>query len=1172
MLNISDTNSVQVRAALHPLKTERVDFTVEPGLTVAQIFEQAQPDIVLRRAAHIYIGDHYVPRKHWDRVKPKPGSMVSVRAFVAPRGGGAQGKDIMRSVLLIAVAAAALAFGPALGAAFGLAGAFGASVGQAVIGIGGMLLVNALIPPRTASPQATESPTKFIENARNAADPFGPVPDLYGRIKYPPKLAAKPYTETIGDDQYLRMLFTWGVGPIDLPSETLKIGETLLSEFSDYEIEHRYGYDTDLPTTLYPSRVSQENFQITLTEADGFTVRTSAADADEIGIDILFASGLIKVNDNGDRENRTVTIEFEYSPTGLNTWSALPVAGSTATFPLTWRNVSGGSFNRIAFTQKRTNAIRHGFTFKTPTRGQYDIRIRRLTPDTDDEAIRDVVNWSALRAFNSDNPVNVSYPIALTAIRIKATDQLNGVIDQLTGIPQRVCLDWDIDTTSWVMRATSNPASLFRHALQSPSLQAPKPDSAIDLAGLAAWHEYCDDQWFTFNQLRDFKSSIDDLIADIAVAGRASPVMIDGKYSVIIDQPKPVVQHVTPRNSRSFEANKEFLVLPHAIRSTFSNQDKDFRTDELRVYLPGYDESNATLFETTEVPGQTDPVALAKHIRFNNAVAVHRPEQFTFVQDMERMVYSRGSRIKLTHDVILIGLHSGRITAIELDIDGNAIGVTVDAPVIMEASVSYGMSIRNVDNPALTAQVVTDEGEQTVLTFVSPILAANIPNVGDLFGFGVLGSETDDALITAIDPVDLYDARVTVVPYREVVYTIDAGAIPPFDSHLTPVAGLPTVVVENVRSDESVLTVGAGESLSVHIAVKVQPLTALDGTLQVQIRPSTTGEPYTNAQIDSFIGNESMIGDVRTGEYVDVRLRWIAPGYIPGAWSTISNHRVVGKSSPPEALAGLTVSTYGGQAFFRWEQPRELDVAFGGEVRFRFSADPVPEWSNSTSIGQAAQARALFATLPLKTGTYMARVYDEAGNYSDVVMIASNQASVLEFVSVDTIDEAPSFSGTKTGVVIDGIQLKISGTGVFDDIVDFDAETDIDNFGGLTEITNGEYLFDVGFDFVTVKRVRLTTRVLAGIFAISDVIDNWTYSIDDRDDFDGANTSEADCIVYVATTNDDPSGSPVWGTWERLDSMEVNCRACKFKAVLTSFNPDFNIAVTELGVDAEEIV
>lgn len=1171
MLNISDTKAVSVRAALHPLKTERVDFTVDAGANVAEIFERAQPDELLRANAHIYVGEYYIPRENWHKVYPKPGALVSVRAFVAPRGGGAGGKDVLRSVLLIAVAASALFFGPALGTALGLSGAFGASVGQAIIGIGGMLLVNALIPPRTGANNQQDDTTLFIEGSRNGADPFGVVPAVFGRIKVKPKLAAAPYTEIVGDEQYLRMLFVWGIGPLNIPTETLKIGETLLSEFDNYEIETRQGYADDDPISLYPATVDQDNFTILLQEVDGYTIRTTADNADEIGIDWVFGEGLLTVADDGSRENRTVVIQVEYSVAGANDWQTIPVAGGTQTFPVSWLNTSGGTFDQISFTHKRTNAVRHGITFKTPSRGQYDVRVRRLTPDTTNDQIRDVIAWSALRTFTNENPVQSPVPVALTALRIKATDQLNGVIDDFSGIPETLGKDWN--GSAWVDdQVITNPASLFRHAMQSNALQVPYSDSEIDLDWLAHWHEFCDEQGFSFNENRDFETSLYDTLADIAVAGRAAVTNVDGKWSVVIDEPKAAVSHVTPRNSRAFEANKAFVNTPHAVRVQFSNQEKDYRTDELRVYLDGYNEETATLFETTEIPGQTDPVALAKHVRFNNAVAIHRPEQFTFIQDMERLVYRRGDRIKLTHDVLLVGLHSGRIVSVQTDVDGNAIGITVDAPVVMEASVLYGVSIRNVDNVALTAQVVTDEGEQTVLTFVTPIDVSEVPAAGDLFGFGVLGSETDDALITDIDPLDLFDARVTAVPYREIVYEIDAEAIPPFDSKLTPVEGLPTVVVESVRSDESALTVGAGNSLSVHIAVKVQPLTNIDGTLQIQTRPSTTGEPFMNAQVDSFIGNEAMIGDVRTGEYVDVRLRWIAPGYVPGEWTVISNHRVVGKSTTPQALAGLTISTYGGQAFFRWDQPRELDVIFGGEVRFRFSSDAIPTWTNSISIGQAAQARALFATLPLKTGTYLARVFDEAGNYSDEVMISSNQASVLEFAPVDSIDEAPTFPGAMSNVILDGIQLKIGGAGLWDDIPDFDAEVDVDAFGGTAEITSGEYLFSVGFDFLTVSRVRLTTRVLSSIFAVNDTIDSWLENIDTRADFDGSDTADCDCVIYVAQTDDDPAGSPVWGSWERLDSMEVNCRACKFKAVLTSYNSDFNIALTELGIDAEEVI
>ena len=44
-----------------------------------------------------------------------------------------------------------------------------------------------------------------------------------------PPLGALPYTETVGDTQYLRMLFVWGYGPLEISD--LRIGETPLSEF-----------------------------------------------------------------------------------------------------------------------------------------------------------------------------------------------------------------------------------------------------------------------------------------------------------------------------------------------------------------------------------------------------------------------------------------------------------------------------------------------------------------------------------------------------------------------------------------------------------------------------------------------------------------------------------------------------------------------------------------------------------------------------------------------------------------------------------------------------------------------------------------------------------------------------------------------------------------------------
>lgn len=1171
-----DTGNVKVIAALHPLKAERTELTVPAGMTIAEIFDVIQPDPMLRRAAHVYIGPHYIPRERWHVVRPKPGVKIAVRAYIPPMGGeeGGGGKDTLRVVLMIAVAAAALLIPGALG----FTGLLATGV-QAAIGLGGMLLVNALVPPRvtTAPTQGVDdSPTKFIEGARNVPNPFGVVSVPFGTVRIIPNLAADPVTEIIGDDQWLRMLFIWGIGRVQ--QSDIRIGTTPLANYTDYEIQHTQGYLGEAQQiTIYSNVVDQQNFQILLSEPDGFTVRTTALDCEEISVDLVFPSGLISISDDGTRNNAQVTIVIEYAVAGSGVWASIPIASGSTTFPLTWTNSNGISFNTIAITHKRTNAIRHGISWKVPAAAQYDVRIRRATADTVSDNIRDVVAWTTLRTITHENPVQSPVPVALTALRIKATDQLSGVIDELNGLVTRICPDWDDATGTWITRATNNPASMFRFALQNGGLQSPYADAQIDLVQLQYWHNFCVAHDMNFDQNRDFRSSLWDLLADVAAAGRASPDMIDGKWTVVIDERKEPVSHITPRNADAFRASKAFTSRPHGFRIPFNNREQDYRQDELRVFIDGHSDATATIFETLEYPGVTRPSQIHRHARFDAVCAIHRPERWTWRQDMEHLVYRRGDVVLVTYDVLLVGLSQGRIKALVVDGSGDVTEMTVDTPLVMEEFQTYGVSIRTLDNIAVTAQLITDPGAPTTVVFASPIPAADAPAVGDLFGYGLIGLETDKALILDIDPIEGgFDANVTATSYREIVYDIDDGVIPEFTTNLTAIPSVPDVSVLQVRSDETVLTVGAGESLSVHIAVKVQPLTKMDGVLEIQKRSSlTTGEPFAPAQIDSFVGNEYWIGDVRTGEYVDLRFRWRVQGrMLSDNWAYLFNHRVVGKSSAPSALVNMTISTFGGQAFVRWDKPPELDVIFGGVVRFRHSTDPDPTWGNSTSIGNVAQARSLLATLPLKPGTYLARVFDEAGNYSDVVMLEARQASVLAFANVDTLDEAPSFNGAKTNVAVDGTALKLTAQGFWDDIPDIDAEPDIDLYGGVISIAigEGEYIFDQGFDFVTVKNVRLTVRLNVFISSVLDLIDAWVGLIDERENFDGNDTADCDCIVYVSLTDDDPAGAASWTPYERLDSMEVRARGCRFKAILTSNSLDFNIFVTELGVDAEEIV
>lgn len=1183
-------------AAPHPFKVASVDLAVPEGLTVAEIVDVAQPDPILLQHAHVWVGDQYVPRDRWRYVRPKPGVTVTVRVVPMGGGGGGGGKSPTRTILMIAVIAAAAYFGPALGTALvngvtgstlaggtvaiGGVGVSVGAIGSGVITIAGTLLVNAIAPIRPPSLGALsgagigsgsqrDSPTLFIEGARNSARPFGPVPVVLGVHRNVPPLGASLYTETVGDDTYLRMLVVWGYGPLKI--ENIKIGETLITEFDGVQIETREGRAGDAPLTLYPDAVAQDDYSILLLQTESWSTRTAPPDADELSIDLTFPQGLVEFDSGGGRGNRTVAVQIQYRVLG----GSPSAPWSTPTFTATTVPSGWVSGDTITFMQSRTAAMRHGFRWDVPARGDYEIRVRRTTADVDSTLVFDSIVWSAIRSFTDTDPIAFAHPLAKTALVIKATDQLNRSIDELNATVSSYVQSYVGGSPSWAEAVSSNPADLYRHVLQGVANARALADSRVDITKLEEWHTFCETNGFEFNMIRDFQASVWDTLADIAAAARASPAQVDGKWSVVVDEEQSVpTQHFTPRNSWGFEAEKAFPDQPHALRMRFTNREKEWRQDERIVYADGYTAANAEDFEGLDAPGITDPEHIWKFGRFQLAQGELRPERWTFNTDFEHIVARRGDLVILTHDVLLVGLASGRITAVHTGGSPLAVtGVTVDETLTMSGPVNYGISIRTVGNVELTRQVVTVAGDQTTISFSSVIPIAQAPAIGDLFGFGTLGSETIEGLLLSVEPAGELTARLTCIPASPAVYDADTGTIPAFDSKLTAVATVPDASITAVRSDESILQLGSGNSLIAHIGVTVKAVNDPTVTLDAQIRASGTGEPFYAAVVTGIQGGELLIGEVEQGRYYDVRVRWRDPARLPGVWSTVSNHRVVGQTNPPAALVNATISVYGGQAFIRWDRPSELDVRFGGVVQFRHSPIEVvgsATWQSSTSIGTAAKGDALFATLPLKPGTYLARVYDKGGRPSDVVALYTKQASVLTYANVTTLTESPTYSGVKDDVVSNGTDLRLAGVGLFDDIPDLDAVSDLDMFGGMA--LSGTYTFAAGIDLGTVGRVRLTSVIDATSINVFDDIDDRTELIDLWENFDGTEQSAADARVQVRSTDDEPAGSPVtWSVWNLLDSAEFEARGFQFRALLTTTDAAFNIRVDTLGVVAEDI-
>jgi sulfur carrier protein ThiS len=1204
-------NKIKMTAVVHPFKSAQKRLEFNEGTTVRDMVLYAQPDTTKLRHAIVFVNGKVIPKKIWSTHKPAAGEIVEVRACPVPHGGGGGGgKDILRVVLTIAVVALAVATG---GAALGLMGFSAATIKAAgvwvtlakamyvgVVSAAGMLAVNALCPTTTSSiaslsnSDTKDSNTLFIEGASNSIDPFGVVPVTLGKYRQTPRQGSKPYTEMIGDNQYIRMLFVWGVGPLEIDETSLKIGDTLLSEFADYQIERREGYEDDEALTLFPEAISEEDFTVALTAVSDWITRTTTVNADEISADISFSGGLVEYDANGNKQPRSVNVEIQYRKTDSEgPWSNIDTAGAKfqATCDPSWLNTTGGLLTSITFTGKKTSALRYGIRWGVPERAQYDVRWRRTTADTDSTLIADLTYWTALRSIKIEGPIDSPVPLAVTALVIKSTDQLNGVIDDFSGIVTRVCPDWDVATQTWITRATQNPASMFRFVLQGNGIAEPLDDDRIDLEALQDWHEFCDDKGFKFNQVRDYSASVWETLRDICAAGRAAPTMVDGKWSVVIDQEQDApVSVITPRNSFDFSSEKFFLDPPHGWRIQFPNEDEDYSTDEYRVYRDGYNDDNATKFETLNLLGVTDPDQIYRLGRWRIAQALNQPERWTFKQDMEFLTYRRGDWIKIAHDVMIVGLAQGRVKSVVYT-EGAVISIELDEEVTMEAGKTYGVVIRTLDNPSLSAQVVTSEGTTNSLIFSEEIAGVGSPaepaiSIGDIVCFGEFGEETEDATVISITPDNNLQATIIAVPYRPAIYVCDTEEIPEFVTKITAPDAIPAPSITSIVSDETAMVISSTGTLKIRVGINFDPLnTTIFGTgneLIVQIRQNGTNEAFYPAVIEEQGNGYVFIGDVRTKEVVDIRLRFKVNGkLLPGPWTTVTGYIVIGRSSSPAPLANMTISAFGAQAMIRWDKPSELDVICGGEVEFRHSQDMEDaEWGNSVSIGQAAMARTLFAVLPLKAGTYLARVYDVDGNPSETITsVTTKQASINSFASVITLDEAPSFLGTHDGTEIASNSLKLIDGTLGNYLITEDDSyfliTEDEEFlicDGLETAISGTYYFPQGIDLGSVKNVRLTTRIGVSIYSINDLIDSRLTNIDDWQDIDAALTAGADAKVYVRHTDEDPSGSGIaWSSWERLDSAEFEARAFEFYIVLERDSADYNILVSELGIDVDEL-
>jgi hypothetical protein len=1197
---------IAVRGRSRSLVPGAVDVVLPAGGSIDDLLRSA--GVSPAPEMEVFVGLARVPRDRWAHVRPKPGRLV--RVAVAPGGGGGQ-KNPLRLVLTILTIAAVAVVPGAIFAAAGTTAAaasaglkIGVSLITAGVGLGGALLANALAPPPrtgvTDQGQFLTSPT--LTGSRNTERPYAPFPVVLGRHRIAPVFAARPYTEIAGDDQYLRQLFAVSIGPTEITDA--KIGETPLEQFDGVELEIRRGNPNQRPSRLYAGQVLEQGLAVALTSAASWQTRTSDLNADELSVDIAFAQGLVRFDDQGRKQTLGVDVEVNFRRVGTTPWKSInanggvdgspdteaeldvlfrtpevssggrgvhttaigwgggagfpaakpgylpadrfswmveglieiPQTGSyqfgldssdaadieidgeivcgyygthptlgtaptpnftaaTGTRTLTeglhtfrarvearstagaiavgWRkpgdasitlipasafkrSVSGSEIPGLQYTWFRTNQyrsvlsttasrseqIRRSLAWAVP-RGQYEVRLRRTTADRTGDREFDAVTWTALRTIRK-TPAIRQTGVASVGLRIRATDQLQGVVDEFNCVAGSICPDYDSGTGRWIRRVTSNPASLYRYVLQHPANPRPVPDNKIDLATLQAWHGDCASKGLEFNAVIDYGSTLFDVLQAIASAGRASPAIVNGLHSVVRDRVVSTpVQHFTPRNSFGFRGRKAFADLPHAARVRFLNRDKGYQPDERVVLRDGFQIDGldafggaasglppATTFEPLDLFGCVTADQAFKQGRFFLAAAELRPEVYELSTAIEHLACTRGDPVMLTHDVPLLGLAYGRIVGLVLT-GSTLTGLRVDSACPMGSVGTFRIRVRLEDGSSFTSDVLRVPGEQLELT-----LSAGVPDtqprpkVGDLFAFGPTGQESRLCIVKSIEVNQELGATLQLVDAANAIHSADTGTIPPYDSGITK---LPTFadppeppVIETIRSDDWVMVRDADGSLRNRMLITLKRASGARPTptkAVVRFRPKPpSGQPegpwlYTAEQpIDD---QQVSVLNVDEGVTYQLAVRVITPAGKTSTWVS-TEHTVVGKVNPPPNVSTFDVVRLSdGTRQYRWTfGPVPPDIA-GVVIRY---GPPGSTWDAMTPIAvEVLQSSPTeLNDPPAGAWRFAIRAIDTSGNLSTSITYIDRTlgAPSLEGVAVSDDARFAGWPGTKTGCAV----------------------------------------------------------------------------------------------------------------------------------------------------------
>lgn len=1006
-----------------------------------------------------FVDGRAVLRADWELVIEEDQTLAFIEVGAIPQGGGG-GSNPLRTILMIAVMVAAPYAAGALYGAMGgtlvMANAGMILSGMtAAIGMAGMALVNALVPPpKLPTPQqaaalAAPSPTYSLQAQGNTARLEAAIPEHFGRHICYPDFAAQPYTEFAGNEQYLYQLLCVGRGEYDLSD--FRIEDTEIESFNEvtYEIV-RPGETLD----LFPADVVS-SIEVSGQTMDGgvyvgpFVASGVGTTANYIGIDFIAPKGLFYATDDGSLASVTATATVEarlvddygnpaggwvaltdqtyYSPwsdwTGYNN-PALQVWTTLAGRPVLVQNYPGDSTTveyrrRKSFipvktyvgAEYRTRTVSpqvETFTAatNTPQRysrrypiapGRYEARVKRIDTEQTSSRYGHTLMWGGMRAYLKDDTRTFG-DVTLIGMRMRASDNLSMQSSRkFNCIATRKLPIWNGSAWSG-LTATRNPAWAITYACKQVGLT----DAQIDLSGLLTLANDCTARGDNFDARFDNFLSFWEAVSKMAGAVRAKPFMQAGVLRVVRDQAATIpVAMFSQRNIVKGSLSINYLM---PTEDTADSVDVGYfdevtwKPARVRSTLAG---STALKPAKVDLFGVTNRNKAWKEGLHQAACNRYRRKIISFSTEMEGFIPSFGDLVAIQHDMPAWG-QGGEVVAWDA---GTKTLILSEPPTFSTGTHYIALRKRDgsVDGPyACTPTLDPYAVALSTTPAITPYTGQMEERTHYAFGAGIAWRQP--ARVLSAKPLNLYTVEIQAVNEDDSVHTADSGLTMPVQvfTQLAGYTNAPTVTGVTARFLFNYPNMAT---------VTWVPAPWAD---HYEVQSSSGDGAWTHC------GNTSGTSLTFTATYGSTTLvRVAASGVARGVWQE-ANIAVV----PPFDPTGLVYTQELGGVRIKWDERLEINFY---ELRVGGTS-----WETATPVAPVTGTEYLWAAQTAGTYTLRLKSIDVNGNYcanalSQSVIVVGPGAPDVSF-SVSGTDEVLSWTIPSSGFSVDRYEIRLGAS------------------------------------------------------------------------------------------------------------------------------------------------